>query len=88
MVKFIAGIFYLLLFQIQLISLLCLIVNIQNSKDCVNQLFLIQIQNVLLQLDILNHLIQRLSSAMFFKYFSTLLFLKYILLQSLETIFH
>ena len=66
MVKFIAVILSSPVLN-SIISLLHLIENIQNSKDCVNQLFQIQMQNVLLQVDILNLSIQRLSMfAMFF----------------------
>ena len=60
------SVFYLRSFEIQLNFLGRLVVNIQNLKEYVNQLFQIQMQNVLQLLDILNQQIQRLSNAMFF----------------------
>ena len=80
-------VFYLRSFEIQLNFLGRLVVNIQSLKDYVNQLFQIQMQNVLQLLDILNQQIQRLSNAMFFKYFPICLFWKYKLQQCLEIIF-
>ena len=68
------SVFYLRSFEIQLNFLGRLVVNIQNLKEYVNQLFQIQMQNVLQLLDILNQQIQRLSNAMFFNIFPSVYF--------------